>query len=90
MSCLTLLLSLSLCPVTAVRRDRPADRRAGGHGGPVHPAPGRGAEGGAPGRPHRGRLSPREQDGESLPGHPQGHRLHRLPLHPLRRSVLFV
>lgn len=68
----------------AVCRDRPADRCPGGHGGALHPAPGRGAEGGAAGRPHRGRLCPGEQDGEGLSGHPQRHRLHRLALHPLR------
>lgn len=68
----------------AVCRDRPADRCPGGHGGALHPAPGRGAEGGAAGRPHRGRLCPREQDGEGLSVHPQRHRLHRLALHPLR------
>ena len=87
-----LLLVLHLTPshhvtsllLAAVRRDCPADRRPGGHGGALHPAPGRGAEGGATSRPHRGRLRPGEQDGEGLPGHPQGHRLHRLPLHPLR------
>lgn len=77
-------LSHSCSPTAALRGDRHADRRAGGHGGALHPAPGRGAEGGATGRPHRGRLRPGEQDGEGLPGHPQGHRLHRLPLHPLR------
>lgn len=85
-----LLLSRSCCPITAVRRDRPADGRPGGHGGPLHPAPGRGAEGGATGRPHCGRLRPGEQDGESLLGHPQGHRLHRLPLHPLREGWMNV
>lgn len=70
-------------PLTAVCRDRPADGRPGGHGGALHPAPGRSAEGGAAGGAHRGRLRPGEQDGEGLTGHPQGHRLHRLPLHPL-------
>lgn len=69
---------------TAVRWDRPADRRPGGDGGALHPAAGRGAEGGAAGGAHRGRLGPGEQDGEGLAGHPQGHRLHSLPLHPLR------
>lgn len=79
-------MSLSSPPVAAVCRDRPAHRRPGGHGGPLHPAAGRGAEGGETGRPHRGRLRPGEQDGEGLAGHPQGHRVHRLPLHPLRQE----
>lgn len=79
---------LCSCPVPApaVRRDRAAHRRPGGHRGPLHPAPGRGAEGGATGRPHRGRLRAGEQDGEGLASHPQGHRLYRLSLHPLRRG----
>lgn len=70
-------------PLTAVCRDRPADGRPGGHGGALHPAPGRSAKRGAAGGTHCGRLRPGEQDGEGLAGHPQGHRLHRLPLHPL-------
>lgn len=77
-------LSRSYSPAAAFRRDRPAHRRPGRHGGAEHTAPGRGAEGGATGRPHRGRLRPGEQDGEGLSGHPPGHRLHRLPVHPLR------
>lgn len=68
---------------TAFRRDRPAHRRPGRHGGTEHTAPGRGAEGGATGRPHCGRLRLGEQDGEGLSGHPPRHRLHRLPVHPL-------
>lgn len=69
---------------TAVRRDRPADGRPGGHNGALHSASGRGSERVAPGRPHRGRFGAREQDGEGLPRHPEGHRLYRLALHPLR------
>lgn len=67
----------------AFRGDRPAHRRPGRHGGAEHTAPGRGAEGGATGHPHCGRLRPGEQDGEGFSGHPPGHRLHRLPVHPL-------
>lgn len=70
-------------PATAFRRDRPAHRRPGRHGGAEHTAPGRGAEGGPTGRPRCGRLRPGEQDGEGLFGHPPGHRLHGLPVHPL-------
>ena len=75
---------LTVVPSAALLGDRPAHRRPGRHGGPEHTAPGRGAEGGAAGRPHCGRLRPGEQDGEGVPGHPEGHRLHRLPVHPLR------
>lgn len=50
----TTLMRLSLSP--AVRRDRTADRRPGGDRGAVHPETGRGAEGGASGGSHRGRL----------------------------------
>lgn len=76
-----------MCGIAAaVCGDSPADRRAGRHGGTLHPASRRGAEGGAAGRQDRGRLGAGQQDGEGVAGHPQGHRLHSLLVHSLRRG----